>query len=172
MGVSSHSEAKTLYLFSTMQATKPQLYNEEAHSLLRDYFHAAGIPFVVVEGRYKGRLELSFLMNAAHVPEDAIMLYAKHGNQETYMIIEQWRHGTMKATLTDVNSGARTFIGYFRSFSKEQIDALKLDYTYRKDVNMYWAVWPTDTTLIGEFEDEIAYALAHGVDALAAMKAA
>lgn len=172
MGVSSHSEAKTLYLFSTMQATKPQLDNEEAHSLLRDYFHAAGIPFVVVEGRYKGRLELSFLMNAAHVPEDAIMLYAKHGNQETYMIIEQWRHGTMKATLVDVASGKKTFIGYFRSFSKDVVEKLNLDYTYRPDVDKYWAVWPTDTTLIDKFEDEIAYALEHGIDALAAMKAA
>lgn len=172
MGVSDHSLPRTLYLFSTMRKEVKPLENEEAHSLMKDYFMAAGIPFIEVEGFYKGAHELSFLMNAEHVPEDAIMLYAKTGNQENYMSIDQWKHGTMKAYLTDTKSGEKRFIGYFRSFSKENIDALKLDYTYRKDVDKYWAVWPTDTVMMDKFEDELAYAKQHGVDALASIKAA
>lgn len=172
MGVSSHSQARTLYIFGTMKPENKPEDNEEAHKLLADYFAAAGIPHVEVEGRYKGFHERCFLMNAAHVPEDAIHLYAAHGKQETYLTITQWKHGTMKAVLTDVKTGAKTNIGYFRSFSKETIENLQMDYTYRPDVNIYWSVWPTDTTLIQQFEEEIAYALEHGIPALAAMKAA
>ena len=155
-----------------MKADRHPLDNEEAHLRLKEYFMTTGIPFIEVEGRYDGVHELSFLMNAEHVPEDAIMLYCKHGEQECYMTIDQWKHGTMKAVLTAVKTGEKKNIGYFRSFSKENIDKLDLDYTYRKDVDKYWAVWPTDTTLIDEFEDELSYAFEHGLDALAAMKAA
>lgn len=146
---------KTLYIFSTMKADNKPLDNEEAHSLLTDYFKATGIPFIEIEGRYKGTNELGFLMSADHVPEEAIQLYAKHGKQETYLVLEWHQRGIYKAVSVSVQSGAKEFLGYFRSMSKENIDRLNLDYTYRKDLDMYWTIWLSDTTLIGEYEKEI-----------------
>lgn len=162
MGNKSEDKCNVLYLFSTMNGkNKPTPEeNEEAHNMLKDYFGAAGIQFVELEGSYKGGKELSFLIPANTVPEEAVQVYCKHGQQEAYLVLEGHRDGMYKAIMTDVESGAKTFLGYMRSMSKENIDALGLDYTYRPDLNMYWTIWPTDTTLLIDFEYEIAEAIA------------
>jgi len=172
MGVSSHSVPKTLYIFGTMRKENKPEDNEELHKLLGDYLNVVNVPHVEVQGSFDGFEELGFLVNAEHLPEEAVMAISRHGKQECYLTIENHKHGIYKAVLTDTTSGAKTFIGYFRELPKRTIDALGIDYTYRGDVDKYWAVWPTDTTMIGDFEDEIAFALTDGYAALVAKQAA
>lgn len=172
MGVSAHSVPNTLYIFGTMRKENKPEDNEELHRLLGDYLGLVNVPYVEVEGSFDKFKELSFLVNAEHLPEEAVMIICQHGKQECYMTIENHKHGVCKAILTYTKSGAREFIGYFRELPKRTIDALGIDYTYRKDVDKYWAVWPTDTTMIGDFEDEVAFALTDGYDALCRQEAA
>lgn len=166
MGVSTHSQERTLYIFSTMKAGRKPLENEEAHSLLTDYLAAVNVPYIELQGCYKGVHELSLLVDARSIPEEAIRVICLKGEQECYMIAENHKHGLYKATLVDTKSGQKEFIGYLRELSKEVIDRLDLDYSYRKDINKYFAVWPTDTTVMEAFDREVLVAETHGLNAV------
>ena len=172
MGVSTHSQPSVLYLFSTMQANKKPEENEEAHNLLSDYFAAVGIPYVELQGRYQGKHELSYLLGANDAPEELVQTICKESNQECYFVLENHKHGTYKVVLTDTKSGAKKYIGFMREVDKETVDRLNLDYSYRKDVDKYFTVWPTDTTMMGAFEEEKRIAYESGLDGLRAFIAA
>jgi len=155
MSVSTHSQAQPpLYLFSTMSDKRKPEENEEAHSLLSDYFSATGIPYVELEGTWQGQKELSYLLGGGDVPEELVQAICKQGEQTCYFVLENHKHGTYKVIETDVASGAKKYIGYMRSMDKADIDRLNLDYSYRKDVDKYFTVWPTDTTMMDAFEEE------------------
>lgn len=166
MGVSTHSKPITLYIFSTFLKDRNPLENEESHKLLGDYLDLVGTSYVQLEGQYAGFKELSYLATANTLPEEAVRVITQQGKQESYLVAESHKHGTYKATLVDVKSGNRNFIGYLRELSKDIIDEFKLDYSYRKDINKYFAVWPTDTTVMESFEHEIAQAKLNGLDSI------
>lgn len=154
MGISSHSVARTLYLFSVFTSNKQPEGNEEIHLLVSEYLHNAGINFKEVEGRYQGEHERGFLVDSSAITEDAVQMLCKNFGQKEYIVLEATKHGCYKAVFTDVNSGQREFKGYMRSMNKSEIDRMNLDYTYRPDVGMYWTIWSTLTTKIDDFEQE------------------
>jgi len=166
MGISSHSTDRTLYIFSVMKSDKTALENSDTHTSVKEYFMARGLKFTEVQGLFRGVHETGFLMDATHVPEEAINLYSRLYKQECYLTLTQHRHGVMKAVFIDATSGRPTKAGFFRSLDEATVKALKLDYTYRPDVNTYWVIWPTDTTSMEDFEEEVNFAKAHGFAAL------
>jgi len=166
MGISSHSEPSTLYIFSVMKSDISGIDNELLHAQMKRYLKGSAIPFVEVLGRYDGVVEAGFLINAQDVPEEAIVAYSRVHKQDCYLTVTQHRHGIRTAVFTNPYTGAKTSRGFFRSLDEATVKALELDYTYRKDVNTYWVIWPTDTTNMTDFEEEVDFAKAHGFAAL------
>lgn len=170
MSISQHSEFKKLYIFSVQQANLDYFENHEAHELITDYLTCVNMPYIELEGCYLGKTEKSLLVDANGISEDSIMNICKRANQESYLVLENHKHGLYKAVLTFTANGRRLFLGYLREISKDIIDALNLDYSYRPEVNKYFTVWPTDTTVMSTFESEVNFAKANGLKALANLK--
>lgn len=147
MGVSTHSEPNKAYvIFSRYRADRSPYVNAELHnSFLRN---RKGLNFLELEGTYQGNFEKSIL-----VPKEQFdPAWVWNFEQQSYLLLENHKHGMYKATFI-LKGGYEEFAGYFRSFRKDAIDALKLDYTYRKGT--WFTIWPTDTTQLDALEAEI-----------------
>lgn len=154
MGVVTHSEPKRVYIFSVYRSNKHQFLNEADHNSMKQFMNMQNIPFIEVVGRYKGEVEQAFLVSAAHLPEEAVLYYARHYYQDEYMVLDNHKHGTYIASMVNCATREQRQLGFMRSMPKEDVMAMNLDYTYRPDMDTYFVAWHTDTTQQGKFEDE------------------
>ena len=154
MGISTHSIARTLYLFSVFNTTRQPEGNEELHLLVTDYLSNLGIKYIETEGSYEGIHERGILMDSKDMTENAVQIICKQYNQKCYLTLTSYKHGTYAAFFTDISTNGVIFAGYLRSFPKSDIDRLKLDYTYRRDIDTYFSIWHSATTELDDFEEE------------------
>lgn len=78
-----------IIIFSVFQSSKPESTNLANHRLVIDKLHRLNIPFVELEGVYKGQSELSFLVSMSEqaLVEGLCAFY----NQESYLVSDSNR---------------------------------------------------------------------------------
>jgi hypothetical protein len=152
--ICTHSKAKKVFIFSTYRKNKHDFLNEADYKQMQQFFGMQNIPYVPVLGKYKGNLERAFLVSAEHLPEEAVLYYARHYHQDEYMVLDNHKHGTYIATMVNCATREAKQIGFMRSMPKEDVMAMNLDYTYRPDMDTYFVVWNTDTTQQSKLEEE------------------
>lgn len=148
MGVSTHSQPKTLAIISAP--------TERLAELQRSIKTFTGNTPVTVTGTFKGEKEVSFLVGGL-TDEQATDLAHRY-NQTCWLKLENHKHGTYRAYF--VTNGQAVGAGYLRSVSYDLIEKLGLDYTFRPDTGEFFTIWPTDTTIMKDFNDEVVAALA------------
>lgn len=80
----------------------------------------------------------------------------KQFNQIGYLRLDTHKDNMYNAYVVDTKDGEVQNLGYFRSFPRSTIHALGMEYSFhRKDINGYFTIWDTDTTNIGELQDEV-----------------
>jgi hypothetical protein len=106
------SQVTHALIFSVYQPEIGQV-NEFHHSQTEQVLNQMGIPYKVVEGRYKNALELSFIVSAKY--RDLVTKLVHTYNQESYL--EQVSDGQCFLVYKD---GTSEHIGELRSISEEQ----------------------------------------------------
>ena len=132
---------KPVVIFSVFQGDDRGFFDEANHKSVLLALRRNNIPFVELEGCYKGREELSVLLPAAYL-ENASVIATFH-NQQSLLLLDNERG----ATLSDLKTGEKRFIGFWIPVTKES--ALAEESWTRKDGHYYIV---SDTRLNGHFQ--------------------
>lgn len=156
----------TLYLISGYVSGRDMLYNMRSSDSLRLNIEGLTNHFIEVTGRYHNEMEHSFLIRANSDIHSKIHGLAEMHEQVCYLKLIKHSHGLYKALNIDTLTGHITMLGYMRELSEDIIKALDLNYTYNPVTKHYFTIWPSDTTTMKQFEQEIEFAFDHGVEQL------
>lgn len=112
------------------------LLTDEQNKLKRDYvkfrLDRLGVPFIKVQGAYKGTKEHSFLVHGSNLK--AAQDLAKLTGQESILVRDE-----DGVAFLEYQNGTRERLGHMVAVSKDE--ALASDaYTYRPDLNTYYIV--------------------------------
>lgn len=163
MGVSTHSTPRTAFILSAWHSPERHAkQNERLHYTLGRDLKRYGFAYKELLGKYKGESECSYIVTGGGVVDMAfIEVLAREFEQESYLVLENHKHGIYKATFIYLDQEQPPVVaGYLRSLDKAIIDALKLDYSFRPDTGDYFTIWPADTTVMKDLDQEIKKALA------------
>ena len=148
MSVSTHSKSNKKYIiYSVFQKQDNYLYNSVVYHLdhkmlLKEY----NKPYRELEGVYNGTAEKAFLRPYTESIKNHT--FGKY-NQESVLILENYKHGLYKAKLV-FREGTEQDLGYFRQVAKEI--AVKYS-SYTIDGDNYYITTKSDTVLADELYD-------------------
>ena len=146
MSISTHSkENKKYIIYSVYQKSYPSVYNLAKHLDHLKALKGVGIRCKQLKGIYNGDKETSVL--TAYDYNIKTFALAKNGlNQESILILENYKHGLYKAKLI-FREGTEQDLGYFRQVAKEI--AVKYP-NYTIDGDNYYITTESDTVLADE----------------------
>ena len=139
------TESHNQYIvFSVYQEGRDDSHNLAAHREIINLFSSRNVSYKELEGCYKGLKEKSILLPLTRKNELYVYNLASEHNQESVLLLEDYRDGIMKAYLQythDVFSPE--FIGYLKSTPADKIESGKLDYSYDAMQDVYFTIQAT-----------------------------
>lgn len=123
---------KHIFIVSAFQASQDDYTNSYNHDMLTAMLDRLAIPFKVLVGHYKSRMELSVLI-VGQDKERLVQAVARNYNQECYLE----SHGDRFTELVYTSDGRREAIGYLKNV--ENVEGLEA-YSYCPETKQFFAV--------------------------------
>ncbi len=143
---------QNLYILSAYRKYGAPGINRDNHEGLKKSLRAQDVRFIECEGSYQGEKEQSLILTNTH--KILAHHFASLYYQDCFLKLKPHKDNMFKAYVVDTETGDENFAGYFRSFGKETIEDLSLDYT-KDAAGTYFSIWHTDTPCVPAVECEI-----------------